>query len=221
MQATPIHPQAPTIHLDAGLEIGYGRALARFGEAVSLGGGTHFLLARNGRGKTTLLRTLASTLKPVAGRFQVSGLVQYLPEDLHFDPWIPPAMVFRALLPGARLQEALEFAKRIELDVNKPYGQLSTGNRRKTNLIAAEFSVKPKVGNILLLDEPFSGIDAFTRQIFEEIWKDSAANVLRLVSCHPDYDSMELSSALMIEGQQARYLHGGAQTWSQLKNLLN
>ena len=72
-----------------------------------------------------------------------------------------------------------------------------------------------------LLDEPFSGLDAFARQTFEEIWQASAANVLRLVSCHPDYDSMEMPSALMIEGHTARHLNGDSQTWSQLKNLLN
>lgn len=216
-----MNPLLPSIHLDAGLEIGYGSALARFGQAVVLGGGTHFLLARNGRGKTTLLRTLARTLKPVAGHFRVAGFTQYLPEDLRFDGEITPALIFRMLLPKARLQEALDLAGRIELDVKKPYGRLSTGNRRKTNLITAELSVKPDAGNILLLDEPFSGLDAFARQIFEEIWQASATNVLRLVSCHPDYDSMEMPSALMIEGHHARYLNGQAQTWSQLKNLLN
>jgi ABC-type multidrug transport system ATPase subunit len=112
-------------------------------------------------------------------------------------------------------------AGRIELDVKKPYGRLSTGNRRKTSLIMAEFSVKPDTGNILLLDEPFSGLDAFARQAFEEIWKQSSANVLRLVSCHPDYDSMEMPSALMIEGQSARHLNEAGQTWSALKNLMN
>ena len=81
--------------------------------------------------------------------------------------------------------------------------------------------MKPDAGNILLLDEPFSGLDAFTRQRFEEIWHNSAANVLRLVSCHPDYDAMEMPSALMIDGRDARYLNGEAQTWSHLKNLLN
>lgn len=216
-----MNPLLPSIHLDAGLEIGYGSPLARFGQAVTLGGGTHFLLARNGRGKTTLLRTLARTLKPVAGNFRVEGFTQYLPEDLRFDAEITPALIFRMLLPKARLQEALDLAGRIELDVKKPYGRLSTGNRRKTNLLAAELSVKPDSGNILLLDEPFSGLDAFARQIFEEIWHASATNVLRLVSCHPDYDSMEMPSALMIEGHSARYLNGQAQTWSQLKNLLN
>ena len=213
--------QIPSIHLDSGLEIGYGKPLARFGEPVSLTGGTHFLLARNGRGKSTLLRTLARTLKPVSGKFRTEGFMQYLPEDLRFDAEITPMMIFRTLLPKARFREALELAERIELDVKKEYGRLSTGNRRKTNLIAAEFAVKPDRGNILLLDEPFSGLDAFARQVFEEIWSASAANVLRLVSCHPDYDSMEMSSALLIEGKTARHLNGCGQTWSQLKNLLN
>lgn len=221
MKSPQTNPLLPSIHLDAGLEIGYGSPLARFGQAVILGGGTHFLLARNGRGKTTLLRTLARTLKPVAGHFGMEGFTQYLPEDLRFDAEITPAMVFRMLLPKARLQDALDLAGRIELDVKKPYGRLSTGNRRKTNLLVAELSVKPDSGNILLLDEPFSGLDAFARQVFEEIWHASSTNVLRLVSCHPDYDSMEMPSALMIEDHNARYLNGHAQTWSQLKTLLN
>ena len=171
--------------------------------------------------KTTLLRTLAGTQKPVAGNFRVEGFVQYVPEDLRFDPNITPAMVFRMLLPKARLQAALSLAGNIELDIKKPYGRLSTGNRRKTSLIMAEFSVKPDRGNILLLDEPFSGLDAFARQAFEEIWKASSSNVLRLVSCHPDYDSMEMPSALMIEGKNARHFSGSDQTWSGLKSLMN
>ncbi len=213
--------QSPSIHLDSGLEIGYGSPIARFGQPVTLSGGTHFLLARNGRGKTTLLRTLARTLKPVAGTFSLSGFTQYLPEDLRFDPEITPAMIFRMLLPKAKLQDALNLATNIELDVKKTYGRLSTGNRRKTNLITAEFSVKPDSGNILLLDEPFSGLDAFARQAFEEIWKKSAANVLRLVSCHPDYDAMEMPSAVMIEGKSVHHLADDGQTWSQLKGQLN
>ncbi len=211
----------PSIHFDSGLEIGYNSPLARFGDAVNLSSGTHFLLARNGRGKTTLLRTLAGTLKPVTGKFRVEGFVQYLPEDLRFDPVITPGTIFRMLIPKARLAAALDLAARIELDVKKPYGRLSTGNRRKTSLIMGEFSVKPDVGNILLLDEPFSGLDAFARQAFEEIWKESSANVLRLVSCHPDYDSMTMPSALLIEGKSARHLSSDDQTWSQLKTLLS
>jgi ABC-type multidrug transport system ATPase subunit len=216
-----MNPQPPTIHLDSGLEIGYGAPLAHFREPVALTSGTHFLLARNGRGKTTLLRTLAGTQKAFSGGFKTQGFIQYLPEDLRFDAAITPAVVFRMLLPKARLQEALSLATHIELDLKKPYGRLSTGNRRKTSLIMAEFSVKPTTGNILLLDEPFSGLDAFARQAFEEIWKNSADNVLRLVSCHPDYDSMEMPSALMIEGKNAHHLNAPGQTWSSLKGMMN
>ncbi len=213
--------QQATIHLDSRLEIGYSSPLARFGQAVELTGGTHFLLARNGRGKTTLLRTLAGTLKPISGKLRVEGHVQYLPEDLRFDPEITPALVFRMMLPKSRLDDALKLAARIELDVKKPYGRLSTGNRRKTSLIMAEYSVKPDAGNILLLDEPFSGLDAFARQAFEEIWRESSTNTLRLVSCHPDYDSMEMPSVLLIEGKTACHLNADGQTWSRLKNLMN
>lgn len=212
---------SPSIELQSGLEIGYGSAIAKFHDTVALAGGTHFLLARNGRGKTTLLRTLARTLKPVAGKFATSGFMQYLPEDLRFDAEITPSIIFRMLLTKARYAEAMKLAKSIELDTQKPYGRLSTGNRRKTNLITAEFSVKPDQGNILLLDEPFSGLDAFARQAFEEIWKQSSNNVLRLVSCHPDYDAMQMSSAVLIESGSARHLTGQEQTWSSLKSLLN
>jgi ABC-type multidrug transport system ATPase subunit len=150
--------QPASLHLDSGLEIGYGSPLARFGQAVELTGGTHFLLARNGRGKTTLLRTLAGTHKPVAGNFRRQGFLQYLPEDLRFDPEITPAMVFRMMIPKSRFAEAMALASHIELDVKKTYGRLSTGNRRKTSLIVAEYSVKQDAANILLLDEPFSAM---------------------------------------------------------------
>lgn len=212
---------APSIVLHRGLEIGYSTSLASFQEQVELRAGTHFLLARNGRGKTTLLRTLAGTLKPITGKFQTHGLMQYLPEDLYFDPELSPSLIFRALLPKKRLEQATSLAQKIELDLKKPYSRLSTGNRRKTNLIMAEFSLHEKSGNILLLDEPFSGLDAFARQAFEELWKSTDDNVLRLVSCHPDYDSMQLPSALLIEGGMARHTQDSEQTWSQLKSLLN
>lgn len=211
----------PSIRLEPGLAIGYSRPIARIDSDIFLAQGTHFLLARNGRGKTTLLRTLARTLKNVSGRFHLHGYAQYLPEDLRFDPHVPAKSIFRALLPARRVADALTLSGRIELDVSRPFGKLSTGNRRKISLIVAEYSVRPDAANILLLDEPFSGLDAYARGAFEDIWKNPADNVLRLVSCHPDYDSMAMPSALLIHDEKITHATDGGQTWSHLKNQLN
>lgn len=214
-------PTQPLIRLGAGLEIGYEKPIARSEQEIALTGGTHFLLARNGRGKTTLLRTLARTLKRVTGEFEAVGFTQYLPEDLRFDPELSSAAIFRALLAKDRVADALALAEKIELDTKKLYGRLSTGNRRKAGLIVAEFSIKPQQGNILLLDEPFSGLDAYARQAFEELWQKTDGHVLRLVSCHPDYDSMPMPSAVVIEHGQISHRASATQTWSSLKALLN
>lgn len=211
----------PSIRLGSGLAIGYAAPLATTDGCVELQGGTHFLLARNGRGKSTLLRTLAGSLKKLSGDFSTDGFMQYLPEDMRFDADLTPKAIFRALLNKSRHESAFALADRIELDVDKMYGRLSTGNRRKTALIMAEHSVKADRGNILLLDEPFSGLDAFARETFEEMWDRTAANVLRLVSCHPDYDSMRMPSVLLIEGNKISHHAGDNQQWCSLKNLLN
>jgi len=211
----------PSIRLGAGLAIGYAVPLAKTESSVELCGGTHFLLARNGRGKSTLLRTLAGSLKKLSGDFSTDGFMQYLPEDMRFDAELTPKAIFRALLHKSRHEAAFALADRIELDVNKMYGKLSTGNRRKTALIMAEHSVMADRGNILLLDEPFSGLDAFARETFEEMWDRTATNVLRLVSCHPDYDSMRMPSVLLIEGRKISHHAGESQQWCSLKTLLN
>ena len=65
----------PTIKLGSGLAIGYTAPLVTFGESVELQGGTHFLLARNGRGKSTLLRTIAGSLRKLSDDFTTEGFM--------------------------------------------------------------------------------------------------------------------------------------------------
>ena len=78
-----------------------------------------------------MLRTLARTVKEIAGDCEASGYTQYLPEDLRFDPEITSKAIFSAMLPKSRMADALSLAKDIELDTTKQYGRLSTGNRRR------------------------------------------------------------------------------------------
>lgn len=211
----------PKLWLSHDLAIGYRDPLASAEAEITLQGGTHFLLARNGRGKTTLLRTIATSIRKLSGDIDTHGKLQYLPEDLKFDAEIPVSSIFRSLIPKDKRDDAFALAERIELDTAKPYGKLSTGNRRKTSLIVAEFSLNPGEPNILLLDEPFSGLDAYAREAFEDIWRASSETTLRLVSCHPDYDSMQMPSAILIHHETIKLLEDPTQTWHQLKDRLN
>jgi ABC-type multidrug transport system ATPase subunit len=211
----------PKLQFSADFTIGYGAPLARTREEIHLEPGTHYLIGRNGRGKTTLLRTVADCMPQLGGQLERCGSMRYNPEGLRFDAELTPTAIFNALLPKSRRKEAIEFAKGIELDVKKGYGKLSTGNRRKTLLIATEFATLPDESCLLLLDEPFSGLDAFAREAFEKLWRQSAAHVLRLVSCHPDYDSMEMRSAVIISDGHIDHRVDENQTWSQLKTGLN
>ncbi len=215
--------KAPKVGLSGGLSIGYQSRLATTNGEIELGSGTHYLLARNGRGKTTLLRTLAGVIKPLGGGFDCEGRCQLLSEDLAFDRELPAKVIFKSLLDKKAFVEAMDLADRLELDTKKPYGKLSTGNKRKVALLVAEFSVKEGRSDILLLDEPFTGLDAFAREIFQELWEKRKDGVLRLVSCHPDFDSMEMESSVLISEGKIYHLQGDSapKQWGDLKTQLN
>jgi ABC-type multidrug transport system ATPase subunit len=213
----------PMIKLTEGFGIGYNECLAKVDHVIELGNGTHYLLARNGRGKTTLLRTLAGVLKSMGGTYDCEGRCQFLGEDLVFDRELPAKLILKSLLPKVSCREALALAETLELDVKKPYGKLSTGNKRKVALLVAEFSVEEGRADILLLDEPFTGLDAFARDIFQDLWKDRQDGVLRLVSAHPDFDSMAIESSVLITEGRMVHLSGdqAPKQWGDLKKQLS
>ncbi|MFC5049930.1 ATP-binding cassette domain-containing protein [Rubritalea spongiae] len=200
-------------------EIGYKKsAIAVSNEAISLETGTHYLLARNGRGKTTLLRTLAGSLQAVSGNAEVEGFVQYIPEDIEYDAHLSAEVILKTLVPKGRREACLAFADKVELDVKKNYRDLSTGNKRKISWLMAEFCCDVARGNVLLLDEPFTGLDSYVREAFMEYWEENEEGVCRLVSCHPDFDSMAINSAVIIsEGKIVASTSADGQSWGELK----
>lgn len=209
------------ISLSSGLSIGYDKRLAEVRNDISLGQGTHYLLGRNGRGKTTLFRTLCGMIKPLGGEYAVSGSCRFVSEDLVFDHELKAPAVLKSLLEKAAAQEALEFAKTIELDLQKPFGKLSTGNKRKVNLLVAEFGFKNDGMDVIFLDEPFTGLDAPTRQAFIDRWANDTNNVVRVVSAHPDFDEMPVPSALVISDGVLEHQQSEDMNWGQLRQFLN
>lgn len=224
MSVHPPHRAATSksgVCLPADFAIGYGQPLATVAEDISLQGGTHYLLARNGRGKTTLLRTLAGLIRPVHGSCSVAGHCQFISDELSFDRELNPKLLLSSLLPRERRKEAFEFAEELELDLKKAFGKLSTGNRKKVGLLLAEFSIVPNSANVVLFDEPFTGLDAPAREAFQRLWHSAEDDTVRLVSCHPDFDGMKMQSALLITDESISYGGDGVRSWADFKTQLN
>lgn len=158
------------------LHVRYGKKPVLRG--VSLGferGSVTALLGRNGVGKSTLLRVLVGFLPPTSGEARVFGLpcwkrgpdvrrrVGYVPDRLELPRWMTVADHLRFLEPfyptWDRAEERRLLAQ-LDLDATAKVKDLSKGQREKHLLVAA-LAHRPE---LLLLDEPFSGLDPVVRQ---------------------------------------------------------
>ncbi len=208
----------PSITLEQGSSVGYGEQLASTQDEIHLGCGNHFLLGRNGRGKTTLLRSIAGSIPFLSGGVKKDGKVFYLSEDLSFDRELSAKQVIKSLVPASTRAAALEFAERIELAMTKPFAELSTGNKRKLSIIIGEFCASAHPAPIILLDEPYTGLDDFVRSCVRELWDSNADQVCRLIVTHPDQDDFLLNSALTISpGKLEQLPLESTRTWASVR----
>ncbi len=126
------------------------------------------LLGPNGSGKTTLWRGLLGLLPPLAGACRRSARVGYVPQRDGLDP-VVPATVAELVGMGARqgtraarrraVAEAIEF---VDLGHKAAirFAELSGGQLRRA-LLARALVGEPE---LLVLDEPFAGVDERSRR---------------------------------------------------------
>lgn len=132
------------------------------------------LLGPNGAGKTTLIRILLGFLKPTSGVARIGGkdcqreslavrrMTSYLPGDARLFRTMRAREVlefFAATRPGASWQDYLAVAARLELDLTRRVGQMSTGMRQKLALAATMAADTP----LVILDEPTANLDPTVR----------------------------------------------------------
>jgi len=153
-------------------------------------GKVNVLLGPNGSGKTTTLKLILGILKPFAGEVKVFGLnpavepvkvrrmIGYVPEDdlVYHSLRVREYLSFIAKIYGVPNSELEENMRRVmEAFMIKEYGDyyigsLSHGLKRRV-LLAAAFIHNPK---ILLLDEPFIGIDPRIAKALKIVLKEKA-----------------------------------------------
>ncbi|MCL1602199.1 MAG: ABC transporter ATP-binding protein [Actinomycetia bacterium] len=144
-------------------------------------------LGPNGAGKTTMIRTILDEIRPTAGSASILGMdsheksveirnfIGYVPGDLAMYPNLTgrdTITYFANLRGGVDWAYVDELADRLDADMAKKVGDLSSGNRQKIGLIQA-FMNRPEV---LIMDEPSSGLDPLVQREFQSMLREVTAN---------------------------------------------
>lgn len=158
--------------------------------AVSLetdGGKAFGLLGRNGAGKTTTIRILMNVFPADGGEVLIDGKpidyrqtsIGYLPEERGLYPKKPilEQLVYFAALHGMERREAVReidrWLEKLGMSEyrNKRLDTLSKGNQQKIQLITALVHDP----DIVILDEPFSGLDPVNAQLLKDVVREQIA----------------------------------------------
>lgn len=175
----------------------YGRVRALDGLSLDVRAGEVLgFLGPNGAGKTTTLRLLMGYLRPSAGSARVHGLdswrdrvavharTGYLPGDLRLWPKLSARAIAGHLARLRGLDHdpgTADLAKRLDVDLDRPVGKLSKGNRQKVGVLLALLG-DPE---LLLLDEPTSGLDPLVQQEFHLVLRERVeAGAAVMLSSH-------------------------------------
>jgi zinc/manganese transport system ATP-binding protein len=210
-----------TCQVEQGLSIGYKtRPVATVTEQILFEPGqVTLLLGLNGQGKTTLMKTLAGLLPPLAGSFSQTRVL-YLSDDVDFPANLTPREIVRCLDPRGKF-EALgrEMLTGLEVD-NKRYGLLSKGNRQKARVTFAEVISRARRVDFLGLDEPFAGLDFQARDYLVSHWLENVNRERHLiVSMHPSEIAVAPSQILLVSHGEI-WTVPPATSWSEIRVLL-
>lgn len=155
------------------------------------------LLGRNGAGKTTTIRIIMQVFSPDSGRVLLDGQplrtdhvkIGYLPEERGLYPKKPilEQLLYFGKLGGLTKKQATEHADRLLKRLgmaeyrDKRLDTLSKGNQQKIQLVATLITDP----DIVILDEPFSGLDPVNAKLLKELVQEMiAAGKLVLFSSH-------------------------------------
>ena len=171
------------------------------------------LVGPNGSGKSTLLHVLAGLLKPTSGDVALrSGTrVSFVAQHQTQHRWIPLSVgeVLRMGRYGERgLLGRLRADDRAAVDrasermdvgqlVRKPFGELSGGQKQRV-LVAQALAAEP---DLLLLDEPITGLDLGSQQrILDLIADETAAGTSVVLSTHHLGEARHTDRVLLLAG---------------------
>lgn len=187
------------------------------------------VIGPNGRGKTTLIKTILGLYKPVEGRVQFEGNVGYVPQNTGATfPYSVRDMVVMGRArhvktfgaPGradyAKAQAALERLG-VERFAHRPVTELSGGERQLVLIARALVSDC----NIMVLDEPASALDFRNQQTILTVLRDLARqdNMTILLTTHMPQHAQVIADRVLLMRDVDRYDFGPARPVLSDENL--
>ena len=185
-------------------------------------GGIFGFLGGNGAGKTTSLRMALDILSPTSGRIAVLGAapsrenaaaIGFLPEErgLYRRMTVLDTIVYFARLKrmpaGAARKAALQLLERLDLGdrAKTPVVKLSKGLAQKVQVATALVN-SPR---LLLLDEPFSGLDPVNQGVLEELVTEAARGGATVIfSTHVMQHAERLCDRLLLLARGRKVFEG-------------
>lgn len=200
----------------------YGKKAALKNVSVTIHSGMYGLLGRNGAGKTSLMRILATLSVPSSGEIRMNGIpiketakireiVGYLPQDFSFyrNMSVYGAMDYLGLLSNIpdkirkeRISTLLEQVN-LKENVRTKVKALSGGMKRRLG-IAQALLHNPQ---ILIVDEPTAGLDPEERIRFRNLLSEFAEDRIVILSTH-------ISSDVESSCENIGVLDNGRMIWS-------
>jgi ABC-2 type transport system ATP-binding protein len=180
------------------------------------------LLGPNGAGKSTTIRMIVNITMPDSGQITLFGQpmsarlqerVGYLPEDrgLYKKMKVGEQLAFFAELKGLRRQEAHKridaWLKRIEMTgwKNKKWEELSKGMQQKVQFVSTILHSP----DLVILDEPFSGLDPISAGLLKEIVQELKDNNKTIIfSTHLMEQAEELCDEICLINHGRKVLGG-------------
>ena len=200
----------------------YGKKSALKNVSVTIHSGMYGLLGRNGAGKTSLMRILATLSVPSSGEISMNGIpikettkireiVGYLPQDFSFyrNMSVYGAMDYLGLLSNipdkVRKERISALLEQVNLkeNVRTKVKALSGGMKRRLG-IAQALLHDPQ---ILIVDEPTAGLDPEERIRFRNLLSEFAEDRIVILSTH-------ISSDVESSCENIGVLDNGRMIWS-------
>jgi len=186
------------------------------GVSFDVPGGSIFgLLGPNGAGKTTTIRMILRILEPDSGTVTYNGegfteatrdMLGYLPEErgLYKKSRLIDTLLYFAELRGMQRSKArtivMSWLERLGLEqaAQRKVEELSKGNQQKVQFVGAVMHDPA----IVVLDEPFSGLDPVNQNIFKDILLELKQKGKAIIfSTHQMDQAERLSDALCLRNK--------------------